>query len=229
MVTLLFIHFHPLYKFLYFIYKHITDHKQISWVKSVVNEGMTVVDIGANIGFYSILLSRLVGKSGKVYAFEPDVTNFELLMKNTKRYKNIHLFNVAVGEKDETITLYLSKHMNVDHHTYKTDEARDTRKITCISLNTFFAKKGRIDFIKSDIQGFDYFAMKGARKLITRQKHIAILSEFWPYGLMKAGVSAKEYLQLLNELKLKVTLSGQTSYATLEKDKTYYTDLRAIK
>ena len=229
MVTLLFIHFHPFYKFLYFIYKHLTDRRQISWVKSVGKDGMTVVDIGANIGFYSILLSRLVGKSGKVYAFEPDLTNFGLLMKNTKRYKNIHLCNVAVGEKDETITLYLSKHMNVDHHTYKTDEARDTKNITCISLNTFFAKKGTIDFIKSDIQGFDYFAMKGARKLITRQKHIAILSEFWPYGLMKAGVSAKEYLKLLNELKLKVTLSGPTSYATLEKDKTYYTDLRAIK
>lgn len=224
-----YIHFHRPYKKLYFIYKGISDQKEIAFLKENIKDGMTLVDIGANIGFYSLLLSKLVGKRGKVYAFEPEETNYKFLKKNVKGLKNISLYNYAVGDKDGRLKLYLSKNFNVDHRSYKTDDSRETRIIKCITLDKFFAEKEKIDLIKIDIQGFDYFAIRGGQKLIKRQRKIIIIGEFWPYGLKKAGVNAQEYLNLLKDLGLTVKIKINKPLDELESNKYFYTNFIAYK
>ena len=80
-------------------------------------KGDVVVDVGANIGYYTILLADKVGKNGKVYAFEPDKLNFEILVKNIKanNLKNVIAVNAAVGRKNETKVLYKSEENLGDH------------------------------------------------------------------------------------------------------------------
>jgi FkbM family methyltransferase len=228
MITFFFIHFHAFYRLAYFFYNNINDRKKIYLIKQYVTEGMTVIDIGANIGFYTILLSQLVGEKGKVYAFEPDPTNFFFLQANTKKYRNVVLQQKAVGDKTGEIMLYLSKD-NVDHHTYATEEVREAIKISCVTLDAFFSRTEKIQFIKSDIQGYDYFAMLGAEQMIKRQKHLLIIGEFWPFGLVKAGIASKKYITLLKKLGLTVTLPLSKPLPILEKQQMYYTDFVGIK
>ena len=80
-----------------------------------------VVDVGANIGYYTVLLADKVGKTGKVYAFEPDIISFEILKKNIEanNLKNVVAVNAGVGSKNETKMLYKSEENLGDHKLFK--------------------------------------------------------------------------------------------------------------
>ena len=86
-----------------------------------VKKSDVAVDVGANIGYYTILLADKVGKTGKVYAFEPDKINFEILLKNIKanNLENVIAVNVAVGSKNGKDYLYKSSE-NLGDHKLKT-------------------------------------------------------------------------------------------------------------
>ena len=73
-------YFPRLYIILYFNYKHITDQKKIKIIKSYIKNKTIIIDIGANIGFYTILFSKY-SKNSTILAFEPDKNNFNLLKK----------------------------------------------------------------------------------------------------------------------------------------------------
>ncbi len=229
MINWVFLNLQKPYKILYFTYKKITDRSEINWINNYLKEGMTAVDIGANIGSYALILSKKVGNSGRVIAFEPDENNFKFLKKNVKNNKNIFIYKLAVGNKNSSIKLYISKNWNVDHHTYKDSEDRIEKTIKSITLDNFLKKDKKIDFIKIDIQGFDYFAIKGAKEIIKRQKHIAIVGEFWPYGLTQAGVNPRDYYELLKNLNLKIELEKKALDKSMESNKKYYTNFIAYK
>ena len=74
----------PIYNVIYPFFKRKQDKHEIALLKQYVKKGDIVLDIGANIGFYTKILAELVGENGKVYAFEPDKTNFSYLMKNSE-------------------------------------------------------------------------------------------------------------------------------------------------
>src|ERR1700690_1657558 len=87
----------------------------------LLEEGMTIVDAGANIGFYSLQAARKVGPSGKVYAFEPEPANFALLKKNIEMngYANIRAFPEALAEKKRRVPLYMSHEGSGSHSLYR--------------------------------------------------------------------------------------------------------------
>jgi len=191
---------------------------------------MTVLDIGANIGYYTILFSKLVREKGKVYAFEPDHQNFAHLKSNTRKYRNIILNNCAVGEEDKKILLYHSDEVNVDHQTFDIGEKRRTTEVKCIAIDSYFKNKETVDLVKIDIQGYEYYALMGMRKTIERSKNVAIFSEFWPYGLKKSGVDPGDFIRFLEEMGFKVKIEGPNQdYRSKINDKRFLTDLFAIK
>lgn len=194
----------PVYKPLYFHYKKKSDKTKINLLKSIITPGMKVLDIGANIGFYSILFADLVGDNGLVYAFEPEEKNFKHLRYVTSKRKNIKLEKAAVSEKSGTIKLYHSKNLNVDHHTYSTGDNRKVSEIKSLALDDYFGEDEQIDFIKIDVQGYDYFSILGMKNTIKRSGRVQIFGEFWPYGLKKAGISFKDYQDLLHELGFQI-------------------------
>ncbi|MBL7917092.1 MAG: FkbM family methyltransferase, partial [Bacteroidia bacterium] len=111
-----------LYKPMYASFKKKQDAFEIALLQKHIRKNDTVLDIGANIGFYATLLAELVGPNGKIYCFEPDGTNFTYLLNASAHLKNITAVNKAVGEKTEKIKIYTSKELNVDHRTYKPEE-----------------------------------------------------------------------------------------------------------
>ena len=170
---------------------------------------MTVVDVGANIGIYTAILVRIVGEKGKVYAFEPSPHNFNLLKKYNKS-NNVTLVQAAVGDTTGEIVLYVSDKLNVDHQTYETDEIRQKINVLSYRLDDYL-KNEKVDFIKMDIQGFEYHALLGMKNILRNNANIKIFMEFWPYGLIKAGSSPEKLLTFLHELDFKTEFIGKSS------------------
>lgn len=186
-----------LYRIVYFLYKRFSEKNEISFIRKSVRPGMAVIDVGANIGFYTLLLSDLVGPKGKVFSFEPERQNFGNLKRICQNRKNISLYNFAVGNKNGFINLYKSNDLNVDHITYDNGEKRKKLRVKCISLDNFFGKR-KLDFIKVDTQGYEYNVLMGGRGIIMKHKHLVFLAEFSPYDISRAGNKPKD---LLNKLK----------------------------
>lgn len=208
----------PLYKKMYSVFKNKQDAFEIELLKKHIKKGNTVLDIGANIGFYATILSDIVGENGKIHCFEPDATNFVHLKKETSSYTNIIINNKAVGPKTEKIKIYTSKELNVDHRTYKPEQYDKEIEIDAVSIDEYMAGT-RVDFIKMDIQGFEMEAMKGMKETLKKNPNVKMISEFWPYGLKKAGSSVRDYFTLLKELDFKIEIlkENKLEVLTLEK------------
>jgi FkbM family methyltransferase len=187
-----------LYKPMYKLFKNKQDAFEIELLKKHIKQNDTVLDIGANIGFYATILSDIVGEKGLVHCFEPDSKNFEHLKKTTANFKNIKINNKAVGPKTEKLKIYTSKNLNVDHRTYKPEEYDKEIEIDAVSIDDHLASNPKVDLIKMDIQGFEMQAIQGMQNILDKNKDIKLISEFWPYGLKKAGSSVTDYFNFLS-------------------------------
>ena len=220
----------PLYKSLYFLYKKYSEKDKVDIIKKILKKDMAVVDVGANIGFYSLLFANIVGANGKVFSFEPDEKNYNLLKNNTLSCPNIFIEKMAISDKSEEINLYISDKLNVDHQTYDNGEGRKRCNVKATSLDNYFSLPGQIDLVKIDVQGYEMAVLKGMEKIIKRQKKIIIISELWPFGLQKAGSNFDEYLKLLDHWNFKVRFFKKIeNLRSKENDKNYYTDFIATK
>ena len=166
----------------------------------LVREGGVVLDVGANIGYYTLQFARQVGANGHVFAFEPDAANFELLGKNLQvnGYANVTLIKQAVSNYNGPTRLYLSARNRGDHRTYQSDEHRESTEIQSIRLSDHFkAVNQPIDLIKMDIQGAEYQAFLGMQELLLRNPGVVLVTEFWPYGIRRSGAPPQAYLELI--------------------------------
>lgn len=174
--------------------------------KKNIKKGDIVLDIGAHIGYYTLIAAKIVGKKGKVYAFEPDTKNFSILQKNVEANgcANVVLINKAVSDSDSETKLFLDKNNTGDHRIYKSKDHYESIKINTLTLDRLFEKNKHIDLIKIDIQGAEVKALLGAKELVKTNNNIKIITEFWPRGLKLCGNSADEYLQFLKNNKFQI-------------------------
>jgi len=143
-----------------------------------------------------------VGKEGKVFAFEPEPTNFSLLAKNVEinGYKNVVLIKKAVSNKTGKIKLYISEIGSKDHKIYDLNSGRHFIEIESIRLDDYFKDyDGKIDLIKMDIQGAEPSAIQGMAGLLNKNKDVKIITEFAPSLIKKSGAKPEEYLKALME------------------------------
>ncbi len=188
----------PLYNILYKNFKLRQDAHEIELVKELVHEGDIVLDIGSNIGFYSAIISDVVGEKGKVHCFEPDRKNFAHLEDKLGKRPNVVLNNKAVSEKTGKLEIFTSHRLNVDHRMYRPEKYDTSYLVDTISVDDYLSNSRHVDFIKMDIQGAEMFALKGMQKTISENKSLKILTEFWPHGLESAGSSPAEVLTFMN-------------------------------
>ncbi len=187
----------PLYLALYAAYKRVSERGNIALMRRLVKAGDHVADVGANVGFYAAVLAQCVGPGGRVYAFEPDETNFARLEARLRRYRQIHPVHAAVADMNGPIDLYLSPDLNVDHRTYSCGEGRKKVTANAVSLDGFFQRDETLQFIKMDIQGAEYAALRGMQALAARSPNLKILMELWPYLYERHGSGTAALLGLL--------------------------------
>lgn len=177
---------------------HITE-----LAKKEIKNGDIVLDLGANIGYFTLIFSRLAGPEGKIFAFEPDPTNFSILKENIKINNcfNVVLIQKAVADKNKKGFIYLSEENKGDHRIYDSGDKRRKIEIETASLDNYFKNsKQKINFIKMDIQGAEILALRGMSQLLKSNKQwLKILAEFWPYGFRKADTKPAEFFEILKK------------------------------
>lgn len=180
-----------------------------------LRSGQIVVDAGANMGYFTVLFARIVGPSGKVYAFEPEPFNLSLLRTNIEGNgltEAVRIFPMALGESEGETKLYLSPDCFGDHRTwmYGPDVPHQRkcviseRMVKVTSLDTVLSEVSRIDILKIDVQGDEIKVLKGAKSIISRSPGMHMLIEYWPYGLSHAGGSPEEFFDILYEMGFNV-------------------------
>jgi FkbM family methyltransferase len=178
----------------------------IELLKEHVKKDDYVIDIGAAIGYYSLELARLVGERGKVFSFEPEENNFQLLQKNIQvnNYENIIPVKKAVLDKKGVKNLYIQRNIG-SHSLYNEFDGTKSKKVEIISLDEFFKDVDRkISFIKIDIEGSEAKALKGGEKLIKKNKP-AMVIEFVPERVKDAGFeNPKDFLKIIKNYGYKL-------------------------
>ncbi len=169
-------------------------------VRAKIAPGAAVLDIGAHIGYYTLIFAKCVGPTGHVFAFEPEPGNFALLEENVSanRYQNITLSRVAVSDRAGRARLYVDTGNAGDCRMYDSHDLRPSIEIETIRLDEYFdSYPGRLDVIKMDIQGAEPAAWRGMAGLLERHRRLKLVVEFWPYGLRLFGTDPAEFLQAL--------------------------------
>ena len=158
----------------------------------LLRPGDTFVDIGANIGYYTLLASRAVGPAGVVVAIEPGRGNLVVLRENiaANALTNVRVVPAAAGTAAGVLPLYESDTNMGDHRLYPVDD-RDHYAVDVIRLDDLLRSIAVVpDVVKIDIQGYEYHAMTGLAGTLAAAKRCVVCSEFWSAGLAAAGVDA---------------------------------------
>jgi FkbM family methyltransferase len=169
-------------------------------VRSVLRPGMVFVDVGANIGYFSLLSAAAVGPTGRVFAFEPSPRNCAMLHFSAAAngFRNIEIHPFAVFESAQLLVYDTQGSNGIVSDL--TDDARILayREVArACTLDGVLGVAGRVDAIKLDIEGAEYCALRGAQGVLRRHRPV-LFTEFSPGGLRNVSkVSGTEYLQLL--------------------------------
>jgi len=172
--------------------------------KRQVKKGMTVLDIGAHIGYYTLLAANLVGENGRVFAFEPYPHNFAVLEKNVtiNGYKNVVLIQKAVSDKCGHINLFLSEYGTL--HSLSNQVGKKSIVVEAVTLDEFLGKDCKVDVIKVDVEGAEMLVLLGADRLIRTNGNLKVFTEFSPGYLKKAGFLPEEYLNKVMDYGFKL-------------------------
>ncbi len=150
------------------------EYKKRKIFEKLVSKGNIVFDLGAHVGFYTLLSSVLVGKNGKVFAFEPNPENLIYLKKHLKinNCKNVEVVEAAVLDKEGEF-LFEKGNCSSEGKISSSGEL----KVKGIYLDKFVSeKKVNPDCLKIDIEGSEFLALKGAEKTLTNFHPIIFLS-----------------------------------------------------
>lgn len=184
----------------------IYEPEETNLLKQIIKPGNVVLDLGANIGYFTLLFARLVGPNGKVYAFEPHPTTYSLLKKNIQAngYGNVTSYQKAVSNRSGELVLYVDKFSNVDHRIYPSETRTEEIRIETVRLDDFFPNLSLVNFIKVDTQGAEALILSGMKNLLQRNKECTLLMEFWPYGLKEIGSDPEAFYDALRSLGFSV-------------------------
>jgi len=139
-------------------------------VRSVLLEGMTAIDIGGHIGYYTLLLAKCVGKNGRVFSFEPFPANFELLDINIRLNRLDYVEAIPLGLFSRAAKLILtvpdSESNSGDASVIHNVGSRQIQ-VEAVTLDSYCGQKGiRPDFLKMDVEGAEYDVLLGAEKTV---------------------------------------------------------------
>ena len=165
----------------------IREPESTKMVKKIIKEGDTVVDIGANIGYYVLMESQLVGEKGKVYAIEPVPDNVNVLKNNIKlnNYANVKVFQMAIGNMDTTKKMHISSLSN--WHSFINHKRGIIKAIDVkvVPLDKFLKDKEYPDFIRMDVEGYEYQILKGMKTILGKRKPLKLFIELHPHLMNK--------------------------------------------
>ena len=192
--------------------------------QTLLRPGQTVVDIGAHVGYYTLLAARAVGPAGSVYAFEPAPENAALLRRNVELngYQNVVIVSQAVSDRSGHFPLFLNRLDTGFHSLQKTlqpsdSEAAHAVTVSTITLDAFLEAEGwpRIDVVKMDVEGGEGMALRGMRGFLQRAGDVTLIIEFCPWILRRVGSDPSGFLDELSGCGFEIQMIEATGVSPL--------------
>ncbi len=173
--------------------------EELNKVQNYIKNGDAVIDIGGNLGIYTLILSELVGVNGKVFTFEPSPENFNKLNRtiSINKLSNVDSFDVGLGEEERKTILYYDSHQTgVSTIVHKMSSDAITEDIKLTTLDKFSEKiMEKISFIKIDTEGYEPQVLLGGKRFLLKDKPVICIElggEYFESSLLA--------LKILNEL-----------------------------
>jgi FkbM family methyltransferase len=179
------------------------DHKWI--LENSLDKGSTVLDIGANIGYYLLMEDQLIGEKGRIIAVEPVASNLKLLKKNTKQAsaEDIVILEGAVSNISGPRTFYLARESNLNTFHKHVLESRGNLTAEVVvptyTLEQLVSRYGEFDYLRMDIEGHEVEVLEGVAKLYGKVKKMPkIIFETHPRTYHEGHAIAPILEQLYN-------------------------------
>lgn len=175
-------------------------------IKRFLQAGQTAIDVGANLGLFTLLMAHRVGREGRVHAFEPNPQIFSRLtahvLKNTFE-KTVTLHRTAVSDRNGALTLFTyPRHHGLSCIVPRPDLPHEATEVNAVTLDALF-EAGEIrtpSFVKIDVEGAELLVLKGARQLVERCRPVIIVEvspkhqkELFGYAPSQLWTWAQEY------------------------------------
>jgi FkbM family methyltransferase len=158
------------------------EPRVVQGLEELIQPGWTTVDVGANIGYFTLLMANRVGPQGKVIAFEPLAENFRILKENIKMngHTNVVAENCALMSRTERIELRSATPGAITWvASVKIDQnsAVESQSVEAVTLDEYVQEKGiaKVDFLKIDVEGAEASVLEGATNVLNRDKPILLI------------------------------------------------------
>ena len=192
-------------------------YPELHYLKKIIKPGFYCIDIGANLGYYSVFLSKFSEKKGKVYAVEPVKLFAEIWKKNTnyKHNNNLHLFNYALGASNSTMSMGLPLINGVLHHGMTkliNDDSQDYVEKFNVEMkipDVLFADIPKIDFVKVDVEGYESIVFENMQKILSAHNPL-IQSE------LSGHENRRKVISILKNLNYKVCVLSQNELVEID-------------
>ena len=189
------------FEFVYLGYKRLIEAGPVDGLRSLVAPGSTVVDVGANIGFFSLRFAGWVGPAGRVIAIEPESRNIASLRLHLKRAGLagvVECVHAAAADRPGQLLLAVTPGHPGDHHL-----AAEGEPVEAVTVDELVAGDVRpVTLVKIDVQGAEMMVLAGARAVIERDRP-AIYVEIDGTALGRFGSSPRELIDAVVELRLR--------------------------
>ena len=225
-----------------FIFLHgIYEKPLLTRLKKELRSGDTFVDVGANIGQHSLFAAHVVGETGKVISFEPienlyrQFTRSIAANKKEKPWLNIEPHCLGAGETSHSAPIFFSRQNMGGSSLVISDGTQGFRQIQIVNLDDFLGEESQINFIKIDVEGYEYYVLKGLKAIISQHRP-KIIFEYSPGFYKQLGEThAFEIYDFLSGLNYKIVdlenldkIIDHTYIQQLQKDNIGQTNLFAI-
>tara|TARA_Y100000741_G_scaffold363815_1_gene352971 strand:+ start:3993 stop:4883 length:891 start_codon:yes stop_codon:yes gene_type:complete len=213
------------------------EERTTNIVKKIIKPGMNLIELGANVGYYTLLESRLLNGKGKIFAIEPVPENFTSLNDNIKLndHKNIETFNLAISDKKGEFDFFLTNESNwgsmVDPSSDKISKTMSDKlkirhnnkiKVKAISIDDFVKENNikEVNFIRMDIEGYEIEAIKGMKNTLKSNGNISLLIEIHNkiFSDVKKSYGPTFEFLLNNGFKPKILIAKQDEYYDIKEE-----------
>lgn len=185
------------------------ENTEMALTAAYLKPGMKVIDVGANIGVYSLLAQRRVEETGRVWAFEPSSESYRRLLRNLALNKCgcVQPVQMALSDRSDTYFTLQSDPGFGDAYRYLRPTADVSpsggERVPVTTLDLYAARNAlnNVDYMKVDVEGHEYTVFKGSQELLAASPNAVVMFESDPEWCERAGCRPQDSFELLRKLK----------------------------
>ena len=183
------------------------------YFRSIIKDGMNVLDIGANLGIYTL---HALKAGCNVYSYEPTPRVFNILVDNVgingfEPTGRAHIYDLAVSDKEGEVDLAVYNTRNGHNSIFPRDANDEIIKVRTVSLDAHLKDLDHIDVVKIDVEGAEPLVIRGMREIITKNPGMKIIMEFAPEHLKRGGCDPMRFINEIYSLDLDIRLIDEQS------------------